>query len=60
MIKQAINEVFKGIRRGNSSALFNMINLILGFTAFILISIVVNHEISYERIYWVQTMQEDS
>jgi putative ABC transport system permease protein len=67
MIKQAFIELIRGIKKGRTSSLFNVINLVVGFTTFILLSIVLNYELSYDRfnknysrIYRVQTLQEDS
>ncbi|HPT13033.1 MAG TPA: hypothetical protein PLP69_10395, partial [Bacteroidales bacterium] len=67
MLKQSFIDLYRSIKKGKSSSLFNIINLIVGFTTFILLSIVLNHELSYDRfnknydrIYRVQTLQEDS
>jgi len=67
VLKQSFIDLYRSIKKGKSSSLFNIINLIVGFTTFILLSIVLNHELSYDRfnknydrIYRVQTLQEDS
>jgi len=67
VLKQAFKELIRNIGKGRSSYLFNVINLIAGFTTFILLSMVLNYELSYDRfnknynrIYRVQTLQEDS
>jgi putative ABC transport system permease protein len=67
MLKQIFLGLYRDFKKGSSYRILNIFNLISGFTAFILLSIVVNHELTYDtfntnynRIFRVQTKQEDS
>ena len=67
MIKHIFINIFRNIIKNKIFSITNMVNLIVGFTAFILISLIVYHEFNwdryqknYSRIYRVQTRQEDA
>jgi putative ABC transport system permease protein len=67
MLKQTFLGLYRDLRNGSSYIILNIFNLVTGFTAFILLSVVVNHELTYDtfntnynRIFRVQTRQEDS
>ncbi len=67
MIKHFFINIFRNIHHNKVFTLINLTNLIVGFTVFILFSVVISYEISYDkfntnydRIYRVQTKQEDS
>ncbi len=67
MIKHFFINILRNIHHNKVFTLINLTNLIVGFTVFILFSVVISYEISYDkfntnydRIYRVQTKQEDS
>lgn len=67
MLKQTFLGLYRDLKKRSTYSILNIFNLISGFTAFILLSIVVNHELTYDtfntnynRIFRVQTRQEDS
>lgn len=67
MIKHFLTGIYRNFLRNKLSSILNLTNLVVGFAAFILFSGVVSYELSYDkhnekydRIYRVQTRQEDS
>jgi putative ABC transport system permease protein len=67
MIKHIFKNIFRNILKDKVFSLINLGNIVVGFTAFILLSLIVYHEFNwdkyqenYSRIYRVQTRQEDS
>ncbi len=67
MIKHFLTTLHRNILRDKIFSMINLANLSVGFTTFILLGMVVSYEFSYdkfnknfERIYRVQTKQEDS
>ena len=67
MIKHFFTSIYRNILRDKIFTLINLVNLIIGFTTFILLGMVVSYEFNYDksnknydRIYRVQTKQEDS
>ncbi len=67
MIRHFFISIYRNILRDKVVTLINLSNLTIGFTTFILLGMVVSYEFSYdkanlnfERIYRVQTKQEDS
>jgi putative ABC transport system permease protein len=67
MIKHLFTSIYRNILRDKVFTLINLANLTIGFTTFILLGMVVSYEYNYdkynenfERIYRVQTKQEDS
>ncbi|HET6558210.1 MAG TPA: ABC transporter permease [Prolixibacteraceae bacterium] len=67
MIRHFFISMYRNILRDKIFTLINLANLTIGFTTFILLGMVVSYEFSYdqhhknyERIYRVQTKQEDS
>jgi putative ABC transport system permease protein len=67
MIKHIIINIFRNLLKDKVFSTINLANLVVGFTAFVLLSLIVYHEFNwdkyqenYKRIYHVQTRQEDS
>jgi putative ABC transport system permease protein len=67
MIKHLFTSIYRNILRDKIFTLINLCNLTIGFTTFILLGMVVSYEFNYDkynknydRIYRVQTRQEDS
>ena len=67
MIRHFLTGIYRNFLRNKLSSILNLTNLVVGFEAFILFSGVVSYELSYDkhnerydRIYRVQTRQEDS
>lgn len=67
MIRHFFINIFRNIRHNMVFTAINLTNLIIGFAVFILFSVMINYEINYDkfntnydRIYRVQTKQEDS
>ena len=67
MIKHFFINIFRNIRHNMVFTVINLSNLIIGFAVFILFSVMISYEINYDkfntnydRIYRVQTKQEDS
>lgn len=67
MIKHFFTNILRNIRHNKVFTVINLTNLIIGFAVFILFSVVISYEINYDkfntnydRIYRVQTKQEDS
>ena len=67
MIKHFFTAVYRNFIRNKWSSLLTLANLVIGFMVFIFLSLIVNHELNfdkfnknYDRIYRVQTKQEDS
>lgn len=67
MIKHFFTNILRNIRHNVVFTLINFTNLIIGFTVFVLFSVVIGFEINfdkfntnYDQIYRVQTKQEDS
>ncbi len=67
MIKHFIITIYRNIFRDKIFSFINLSNLTIGFTTFILLGMLVSYELSYDqdnekydRIYRVQTRQEDS
>ncbi|MDD4033184.1 MAG: ABC transporter permease, partial [Bacteroidales bacterium] len=67
MIQYFFKNIYRNILRDKTFSAINFINLVIGFSTFILFSAVVTHELNYDRfnekydrIYRVQTRQEDS
>lgn len=67
MIRHFFISMYRNILRNKIFTLINLANLTIGFTTFILLGMVVSYEFSYDkhhknydRIYRVQTKQEDS
>jgi putative ABC transport system permease protein len=67
MFRQIFKNIIRSFLKDKVFSAINLSNLVVGFTAFILLSIVVYHELNwdkyqenYDRIYRVQTRQEDS
>lgn len=67
MIKHFFINILRNFRHNKVFTVINLTNLIIGFAVFILFSVVISYEINYdkfntnyERIYRVQTKQEDS
>jgi len=67
MIKHFFTSIYRNIRRDQLFTFINLTNLTIGFTTFILLGMVVSYEFNYDksnvnfdRIYRVQTKQEDS
>jgi putative ABC transport system permease protein len=67
MIKHFLKSIYRNILKDKIFTLINFSNLTIGFTTFILLGMVVSYEFSYDkhnekfdRIYRVQTKQEDS
>ncbi len=67
MIKHFFTSIYRNILRDKIFTLINLTNLTIGFTTFILLGMVVSYEFNYDksnknydRIYRVQTKQEDS
>jgi putative ABC transport system permease protein len=67
MFRQIFKNIIRGFLKDKVFSAINLSNLIVGFTAFILLSMIVYHELNwdkyqenYDRIYRVQTRQEDS
>lgn len=67
MIRHFFTSMYRSIVRDKTFTLINLANLTIGFTTFILLGMVVSYEFSYDkhhknfdRIYRVQTKQEDS
>lgn len=67
MIKHFFINILRNIRHNMVFTVINLANLIIGFAVFILFSVVISYEINfdkfntnYDRIYRVQTKQEDS
>ena len=59
--------ILRNIRHNKVFTIINLTNLVIGFAVFILFSVLISHEINYdkfnknyEQIYRVQTRQEDS
>lgn len=67
MIKHFFLNIFRNVRHNLVFTAINLTNLIIGFAVFILFSVMISYEISfdkfntnYDQIYRVQTKQEDS
>ncbi len=67
MIKHFFTNIFRNIRHNKVFTIINLANLVIGFAVFILFSVLISHELNYDkfntnydRIYRVQTKQEDS
>lgn len=67
MIKHLFTSIYRNILRDKVFTFINLANLTIGFTTFILLGMVVSYEFNYDkynenydRIYRVQTKQEDS
>ena len=67
MIKHFFLNILRNIRHNLVFTAINLTNLIIGFAVFILFSVMISYEINYDkfntnydRIYRVQTKQEDS
>jgi len=67
LIKHFFTNILRNIRHNKVFTVINLTNLIIGFAVFILFSVVISYEINYDkfntnydRIYRVQTKQEDS
>lgn len=67
MIRHFFTNVFRNIRHNKVFTLINFANLVIGFAVFTLFSEVISYELNYDkfntnydRIYRVQTRQEDS
>ena len=67
MFKHFFTTIYRNIFRDKIFSLINLSNLTIGFTTFILLGMMVSYEFSYDkynekydRIYRVQTKQEDS
>jgi len=67
MIKHFFINILRNIRKNIVFTTINLTNLIIGFAVFILFSVMISYELSfdkfntnYDRIYRVQTKQEDS
>jgi putative ABC transport system permease protein len=67
MIKHFFVTIYRNILKDKVLSLINLSNLAIGFTTFIVLGMVVNYEfnydksnVNYDRIYRVQTKQEDS
>jgi putative ABC transport system permease protein len=67
MINQIFKNIFRNVLKDKVFSAINLGNLVVGFTAFILLTLIVYHEFNwdkyqenYSRIYRVQTRQEDS
>ena len=67
MYKHFFINILRNIRHNKVFTMINLANLVIGFAVFILFSVVINHELNYdkfnenyEQIYRVQTKQEDS
>lgn len=67
MIKYILTGICRNFKRNKLSTFLNLTNLIIGFTTFTLLGLIVNHELNYDKqnknyrnIYRVQTKQEDS
>ncbi|HEY3371417.1 MAG TPA: ABC transporter permease, partial [Prolixibacteraceae bacterium] len=67
MISHFFTSMYRNILRDKIFTLINLTNLTIGFTTFILLGMVVSYEFNYDksnknydRIYRVQTRQEDS
>jgi putative ABC transport system permease protein len=67
MINHFFTSIYRNILRDKIFTLINLANLTIGFTTFILLGMVVSYSFSYDkynknydRIYRVQTKQEDS
>lgn len=67
MIRHFLINMLRNIRHNKVFTLINLGNLVVGFAVFILFSVLVDYELSYdkfntnyEQIYRVQTRQEDS
>lgn len=67
MIKHYLIAIYRNILKDKVFSFINLSNLTIGFTTFILLGMVVSYEFSYDkhnekfdRIYRVQTKQEDS
>ncbi len=67
MFKQIFKSIYRNLLKDKVFSLINIANLIVGFAAFILLSLIAFQELSwdkynknYDRIYRVQTLQEDA
>lgn len=67
MIKHFLISILRNIRHNKVFTVINLTNLVIGFAVFILFSVLISHELSYDKfntnyknIYRVQTKQEDS
>ncbi len=67
MIRHFFTNIFRNISHNLVFTVINLTNLIIGFSVFILFGVMINYEINYDkfntnydRIYRVQTKQEDS
>ena len=67
MFKHFFTNILRNIRHNKVFTIINLTNLVIGFAVFILFSVLISHEINYdkfnknyEQIYRVQTRQEDS
>jgi putative ABC transport system permease protein len=67
MIKHFFSNLLRNIRHNKVFTAINLANLVIGFVVFILFSELITHELNYDkfnanydRIYRVQTKQEDS
>jgi len=67
MIKHFFVNIFRNIRHNKALTAINLSNLVIGFAVFILFSKLISYEfnydkfnVNYDRIYRVQTKQEDS
>jgi putative ABC transport system permease protein len=67
MILYFIKSIIRSIINDKTSAIINFLNMVVGFTAFILLGKIVYNELNwdryqanYDRIYRVQTRQDDS
>ncbi len=67
MIKHFFIDIFRNIRHNKVFTAINLSNLVIGFAVFILFSKLISYELNYDkfnanydRIYRVQTRQEDS
>ncbi|HWS00567.1 MAG TPA: ABC transporter permease, partial [Prolixibacteraceae bacterium] len=67
MIRHFLTTIYRNIFRDKIFSVINLSNLTIGFSTFILLGMVVSYEFSYDRynekydrIYRVQTRQEDS
>jgi len=67
MIKHFFINIYRHIKNNKVFTTINFLNLVIGFAVFILFTEVVSHELNYDkfnakydRIYRVQTKQEDS